>query len=112
MDEKTVFARNLNALMDRNGKTQADIINDLGVNKSTISTWCQGKKMPRMGTIQTLADYFGVMKSDLIEDEPVTDNSDGLSEQDKLLSDLFKGMSESEKDEMLNYARYLKSRNQ
>lgn len=25
--------------------------------------------MPRMGTIQTLADYFGIMKSDLIEEK-------------------------------------------
>jgi len=67
MDEKRIFAKNLNFYMDRYGKSQVDLINDLGVNKSTISTWCNGTKMPRMGTIQTLADYFGIMKSDLIE---------------------------------------------
>lgn len=27
--------------------------------------------MPRMGTIQTLADYFGILKSDLIEEKSV-----------------------------------------
>ena len=67
--EKRIFANNLNKYMEQNGKTQNDLIIDLGVNKSTISTWCAGTKMPRMGTIQTLADYFGIRKSDLIEDK-------------------------------------------
>ncbi len=70
MDAKAIFAKNLNAYMEKRGKTQADLITDLGINKSTISTWCNGVKMPRMGAIQTLADYFGVRKSDLIEEEP------------------------------------------
>ena len=65
--EKQIFADNLNYYMKKHGKTQADIISDLNINKSTISTWCNGTKMPRMGTIQTLADYFGIKKSDLVE---------------------------------------------
>lgn len=69
MDEKKVFAENLNYYMNKSGKNQSDLISDLGLNKSTISTWCNGVKMPRMGTIQTLADYFGIMKSDLIEEK-------------------------------------------
>lgn len=68
MEEKRIFAKNLNYYLDKYGKTQIDLINDLGFNKSTVSTWCNGIKMPRMGTIQTLADYFGIMKSDLIEE--------------------------------------------
>ena len=65
--ERKIFAENLNFYMNKFGKTQADIVSDLGVNKSTISTWCKGVKMPRMGTIQVLANYFGVKKSDLVE---------------------------------------------
>lgn len=71
MDEKKVFAENLNYYMNKSGKNQSDLISDLGLNKSTISTWCNGVKMPRMGTIQTLADYFGILKSDLIEEKSV-----------------------------------------
>lgn len=74
---KQIFAANLNKYMALYGKTQTDLIIDLGINKSTISTWCSGKKMPRMGTIQTLADYFGISKSDLIE-EKITYNSKGV----------------------------------
>lgn len=80
-----VFARNLNYYMSKNGKTQIDLINDLGVNKSTISTWCNGVKMPRMGTIQTLADYFGILKSDLIEDKPAATDDDRLTREEELL---------------------------
>lgn len=67
-DERRIFAARLNFYMNLHGKTQSDLIRELGINKSTVSTWCNGTKMPRMGTIQTLADYFGIMKSDLIEE--------------------------------------------
>ena len=66
--EKQIFSDNLNYYMKKNDKTQTDIIVDLSINKSTISTWCNGTKMPRMGTIQRLADYFGIKKSDLVEE--------------------------------------------
>ena len=44
---KSVFADNLNKLMRIKGITQTDIINDLKINKSTISTWCNGSRLPR-----------------------------------------------------------------
>ncbi|WP_417176489.1 LexA family protein [Anaerotignum sp.] len=66
--QKSIFSKNLKYYMDKNNKTQTDIIEDLGINKSTISTWCNGTKMPSMDTIQKLADYFGIKKSNLVED--------------------------------------------
>lgn len=68
--ERQIFSKNLNYYMQKNNKTQTDLIDDLKINKSTISTWCNGTKMPRMGKIQTLADYFGINKSDLVEEKP------------------------------------------
>lgn len=64
---KKIFCKNLNYYMKKNDKTQADLIRDFGFSSSTISNWCTGLKMPRMGKIQALADYFGIEKSDLIE---------------------------------------------
>lgn len=66
--DNMVFAKNLNRLISQSEVTQSDIARLLGVSKSTVSSWCSGQKTPRMGKVQTLADYFGVMKSDLIED--------------------------------------------
>lgn len=68
---KEIFSKKLKYYMELNNKTQADLINDLGVSSSTISNWCTGLKLPRMGKIQMLADYFHINKSDLIEEMPV-----------------------------------------
>lgn len=68
-DYKKIFSKNLNYFMELNEKTQMDIINDLGFNKSSVSTWCNGTRLPRMDKVDTLAKYFGIKRSDLIEDK-------------------------------------------
>ena len=73
--DKMIFARNLNFYMERSGKKQTDIADYLGVSKSTVSDWCKGKMVPRMDKIEILAKYFGILKSDLIEEKkPATDD--------------------------------------
>lgn len=72
---KRVFAQNLSNLLAANKKTQADLVADLKLNKSTVSTWVNGTKMPRMNKIEQLAHYFGVEKSDLIEDKSDVNDS-------------------------------------
>lgn len=67
------FASNLNYYMQINGKIQDDLIKDLGIKSSTLSSWCTGIKMPRVDKIEMLAKYFGVHFSDLVE-ERKTDN--------------------------------------
>lgn len=64
---KKLFSKNLNYYMTLKGKTQADIINDLDINKSAISSWCNGTRLPRMNKVQLLADYLNINVSDLIE---------------------------------------------
>ena len=68
-DFKHVFAKNLRNQLARHDKLQNDLVNDLGLNKSTVSTWINGTKMPRMNTVERLAAYFGIEKFDLIEDK-------------------------------------------
>lgn len=66
---KVIFSKNLKYYMYINGKTQIDLINDLGFNKSAVSTWCNGTRLPRMDKVEQLARYFGINRSDLIEDK-------------------------------------------
>jgi len=66
---KKIFSRNLRYYMDQAGKSQIDIINDLGINKSSISTWVNGTRLPRMDSVELLARYLGIKRSDLIEDK-------------------------------------------
>lgn len=69
---KLIFSKNLKRLMNLNNKTQIDLINDLGFNKSAVSTWCNGTRLPRMDKVDILAKYFGVNRSDLIEEKEDT----------------------------------------
>lgn len=65
---KRIFSKNLNKYMQLNNKNQIDIINDLGFNKSSVSTWCNGTRLPRMDKVDALARYFNINRSDLIEE--------------------------------------------
>ena len=67
---REVFAQNLRELLDRTGRTQADLIRELGLRQSTVSDWMSGKKYPRVDKIQLLADFFGVNRSALTEGQP------------------------------------------
>ncbi|MBS6442986.1 MAG: helix-turn-helix transcriptional regulator [Clostridium sp.] len=67
--QKEVFARNLNKYLEKSGKTQREVAQAIGVIPTTFNTWCLGQALPRMGKVQLLADYFGINKSDLIENK-------------------------------------------
>ena len=68
-EQKSVFSRNLNKYIYSCGKSQKEIADAIGVSPQTFNTWCQGIAIPRMGKVQLLSDYFGINKSDLIEDK-------------------------------------------
>lgn len=85
---RRIFARNLNRFLEINGKNQADIATLLNVSQAAVSNWCKGIKMPRMDKVQALADYFGVNKSDLLEEK----DSNGLSSSDR--RDIAKSLDE------------------
>ncbi|MDE6412307.1 MAG: helix-turn-helix domain-containing protein [Eubacterium sp.] len=82
--QKEIFAKKLNYYMTLNHKQQDDIINDLGINKSTISTWCRGIKMPRANSIQMLADYFNVNMTDFLDDKEYSNNTKLTKSQQEL----------------------------
>lgn len=67
--QKRIFALNLNTYVVQSGKTQNEIANDLGVSPQRLNTWTQGIAIPRIDAIQMLADYFGINKSDLLEEK-------------------------------------------
>lgn len=76
---KEIFAKNLRSYMNKNGKNRKDVAADLKVSYSTLTDWINGKKYPRIEKIEILADYFGISKSDLIEDfEEVKKDNDRL----------------------------------
>ena len=66
---KEVFAKNLTHYIEKSGKTQKEIAEHIGVSAPTMSDWANGKMFPRIDKVEMLANYFGCLKSDLIEDK-------------------------------------------
>jgi len=64
-----IFAKNLSYYIERSGKTQKEIALALNVATSTFNNWVKGNKYPRMDKVEMLANYFGILKSDLIEEK-------------------------------------------
>lgn len=78
MTNKNIFASNLRKYMDLKGKTRKDVCQALNISYYTFSDWVNGKKYPRMDKVELLSNYFGILKSDLIEEK-----NESLSEKNK-----------------------------
>ena len=73
-EQKRIFSKNLNRYLSLFNKTQKEVADAIDVSPQTFNTWCQGIALPRMGKVQRLADYFGVGKTDLIDEKSDADN--------------------------------------
>lgn len=69
LGNKEIMAKNLIRYVTRSGKTQKELASIVGVAPSTFNDWLRAKKYPRIDKIEILADYFGILKSDLIEEK-------------------------------------------
>jgi len=107
MDNKNIFALNLKRHMELKGKSRADISEALGISYFTVSDWVNGKKYPRMDKVEMLANYFGILKSDLIEDktEKNTPEEPMLTEDEKMLLELFRLIPEDKQKMVLEMIR-------
>lgn len=59
---------NIKLLREIHHLSQSELGKIAGVSDKAVSTWEKGEKTPRMGAVQKLADYFGLQKSNIIED--------------------------------------------
>lgn len=69
LGNKKVFAENLNYYMNINAVDRNKLCQDLGFNYTTVREWTNGTAYPRIDKIEMLANYFGILKSDLIENK-------------------------------------------
>ena len=66
---KQILAKNLAYYIDRSGKSQKELAEIVGVAASTVNDWVKAKKYPRIDKIEIMANFFGIQKSDLIEEK-------------------------------------------
>ena len=73
LGNKDIFARNLQYYLQLKKKDRKQVCKDLDIKYSTFSEWINGNKYPRIDKIELLANYFNILKSDLIEDNTQND---------------------------------------
>ncbi len=59
---------NIRYLRESHGLTQMELARIAGVSDKAVSTWESNLRMPRMGPLERMANYFGVTKGSLLED--------------------------------------------
>ena len=102
MDHRKIFSTNLKNKMEEFGKTRNDICEALDFSYYTVTDWVKGKKMPRIDKVEKLANYFGCLISDLIEEKenPATANGSEISEAKQKLIDKVMQMSDEELEKL------------
>lgn len=68
---KKIFAERLNELIELEGIKQKDLIETLGVSKSSFRLWKEGRNFPRYDYLIKIAAYFNVNISYLIGESPL-----------------------------------------
>lgn len=68
LGNKEIMAKNIKRFLDLKGKTRQEICNDLDFSYSTFTDWINANTYPRIDKIEMMANYFGIQKSDLVEE--------------------------------------------
>lgn len=76
---KRIFSKNLNYYLDKYGYSRIEFINKVNekypfadFKYTTITDWIKGNAMPRVDKIEIIANFFGINKSNLIEENSNT----------------------------------------
>ena len=92
---KETMSKNLKHYIAQSGKDRKELAEIWGFPYSTVTDWINGKKYPRIDRIEVMADYFGILKSDLIEEKTIENSPKEMAElhfemiMDEDLSEIF-----------------------
>lgn len=90
LGNKAVMSRNLRRLMAERRISAKELSRRLDFPYTTLLSWLKGDNYPRIDKIEAMAEFFGVLKSDLIEEQAPEEIKnpvmfDGLTENQKKL---------------------------
>ena len=107
LGNKKIMGLNIQRLMDKKGIDRNKLSEDINVSYTTISDWINGKTYPRIDKIELMANYFGVEKSDLVEDKSSIEkpNANAL----RVAAHIDDDVTEEEMEDIIKYIEFLKS---
>lgn len=65
---KKIMSQNIQYYMNKNHKSRNEMCHALGIKYTTFTDWIKGNTYPRIDKIDLMANYFGICKSDLIDE--------------------------------------------
>ena len=83
---KETMSKNLKYYIEKSGKDRKTLSEIWGFPYSTVTDWINGNKYPRIDRIEVMAEYFGILKSDLIEER--TEEHRAMQKKNDTLSDI------------------------
>lgn len=102
-EQRAVTKDNLNRLLKQSNKKIAEIAKDLGLSDSTVRSWFNGQRYPRLNQLELLANYFGVSRNDIEEPQEFAE-SNRLKYQ---LNDSFDRLTTDNKKKVIDYSEQL-----
>ena len=86
LGNKAILSKNLRYYIEKSGRDRRELAETWGFPYSTVTDWINGKKYPRIDRIEIMADYFGILKSDLIEEK--TEEHKEMQKKNDIISDV------------------------
>ena len=100
LGNKDIFSANLKRYLFVSGKTQKEVADAVYVSTGTFCDWVKGRAYPRMDKVQALADYFGIKKSDLVEEWDI--EKEKTLQEDQEVLDLFHKVPHEKRELLLS----------
>ena len=98
-------AESIKKLRESRDMTQEQLGAIAGVSAMAVSQWENGRAVPRMGSIQKMADYFNVPKSTIMGDEEQLDRRASLTPLEQELVDIMRTVTPEGQRQLMVFAR-------
>lgn len=96
LGNKPVMAANIKYYMKLKGINAKELSKALKVPYTTVLSWTKAEYYPRIDKIEMMSDYFGILKSDLIEDKQKQSTEGELSVRKKAFMQKVAEMSDDQ----------------
>lgn len=71
LGNREIMGRNIQRFLDEKQISRQELSEKLNIKYSTLTDWINGNTYPRIDSIEKLANFFGVSKSELVEEKQV-----------------------------------------
>ena len=91
-----IFSKNLRRIMYDRNITQAQMSKELDIPKTTISSWMNGKRVPKMDMFDRLCTYLNCRRSDLMEEKAPDTTIMRVTEQERKMLEYWRYLNKTE----------------